>query len=730
MIIMGAAFAAPASAASALEVAPRLDGAGTIVQTPIDPLSGEPQALSCASDGSCLLVDRTGHYVAFVDGVWGAPRQFDEASSAVVSSHEGRSYVTGVSCASRDFCLAADQSGASFVYDGTTWFPNGGGPSWGNVRPLMSCWAVGQCLVIAASREWIDDGGTWSDPGDVPDDIWPILTSLTCVSADFCLASDSYGGTETFDGAHWSARTAVSPSNAGGTVSDCSSKAYCVLLSSAGYAVFDGSAWSPLSQLPAGVHDVAGLSCPSAGRCVAIAGDGKAIALQNGTWGAPTDPGMHWLRTVDCSSPTLCIAVDARGRASVFDGNAWSTPELVDPSKGELTAVDCPTASACTAVDSSGNLVRFDGAGWTAPTMTDPSAGFFDVSCPTADFCMVVGRYGDDTNVNGPGVATVVSGSAWTQSVVPHELIHVSCVSTTFCLASTFASGFWRWDGHGWSAVATPPAQDGNPAGWAVSCASPTFCMAGGAVFDGTNWHKTNTRDVAPWDYLQVSCISPTSCQGTAWAGAGAGLNDRVAIAHFDGARWSAPTPVAEDVGWVPGPAAVMDCPRTDMCAITTDGGWYIAHSAKAVADISDIRTDGEFIDDSVDASCPTVTRCFLLSRTAVTQWDGPVPPTPVTSRPTPAASRPIVTSQPVGMRTRRARVVRFHATASGRPAPTIQWQVSANGGRIWRNVAGARSTTLRVRAGRPTTTTFYRAVFRNSVGTAYSRAAKLVVRR
>jgi hypothetical protein len=71
-----------------------------------------------------------------------------------------------------------------------------------------------------------------------------------------------------------------------------------------------------------------------------------------------------------------------------------------------------------------------------------------------------------------------------------------------------------------------------------------------------------------------------------------------------------------------------------------------------------------------------------------------------------------------------------FTATASGNPAPTVQWEVSTLGALgPWTPVAGATNTTLTVT--RPTVAqsgSLYRAVFTNSCGTATSNNALLTV--
>jgi hypothetical protein len=71
-----------------------------------------------------------------------------------------------------------------------------------------------------------------------------------------------------------------------------------------------------------------------------------------------------------------------------------------------------------------------------------------------------------------------------------------------------------------------------------------------------------------------------------------------------------------------------------------------------------------------------------------------------------------------------------FTAAASGSPAPTVQWQVSTDGGATWSNIPGATWTTLTVAAASAQNGNQYRAVFSNNIlvngdfeGTTYTDA-------
>jgi len=72
--------------------------------------------------------------------------------------------------------------------------------------------------------------------------------------------------------------------------------------------------------------------------------------------------------------------------------------------------------------------------------------------------------------------------------------------------------------------------------------------------------------------------------------------------------------------------------------------------------------------------------------------------------------------------------VVTFSASASGFPTPTVQWQVSTNGGGTWTNIGGATSPSLNVTASVAVRNNQYRAVFTNDCGTATTNPATLGV--
>lgn len=88
----------------------------------------------------------------------------------------------------------------------------------------------------------------------------------------------------------------------------------------------------------------------------------------------------------------------------------------------------------------------------------------------------------------------------------------------------------------------------------------------------------------------------------------------------------------------------------------------------------------------------------------------------------------PVITTQPAGQSVRAGENVTFSIAATGDPAPTYQWQVSANGS-TWSNLADKTSVALiltRVALG--DNGNKYRCIVTNPQGTAASNAAVLTV--
>jgi hypothetical protein len=92
-------------------------------------------------------------------------------------------------------------------------------------------------------------------------------------------------------------------------------------------------------------------------------------------------------------------------------------------------------------------------------------------------------------------------------------------------------------------------------------------------------------------------------------------------------------------------------------------------------------------------------------------------------------STSPAITTNPSNQTVCAGSTGSFTAAASGTPTPTVQWQVSTDGGAIFGDIPGATSTTLSFGAGAVQDGYQYRAVFTNSCGTATTTAATLTVK-
>jgi hypothetical protein len=88
----------------------------------------------------------------------------------------------------------------------------------------------------------------------------------------------------------------------------------------------------------------------------------------------------------------------------------------------------------------------------------------------------------------------------------------------------------------------------------------------------------------------------------------------------------------------------------------------------------------------------------------------------------------PVVTQNPSDVTILAGRTATFAAAADGLPTPTVQWEVSTNGGATFTNLTNAASATLQFQATAGQSGNKYRARFTNAGGTVASAAATLTI--
>jgi hypothetical protein len=92
------------------------------------------------------------------------------------------------------------------------------------------------------------------------------------------------------------------------------------------------------------------------------------------------------------------------------------------------------------------------------------------------------------------------------------------------------------------------------------------------------------------------------------------------------------------------------------------------------------------------------------------------------------SAAAPMITTHPASQTVAVGATVTFTAAATGNPTPTVQWQISTNGGSVFTDISGATSTSYSFTAAMADNGNRYRAVFTNSAGSATTNDALLTV--
>ena len=177
--------------------------------------------------------------------------------------------------------------------------------------------------------------------------------SVSCPTAQFCVAVDDQGNALRFVNGVWSKPRSLQTSALTGV--SCTAPDFCVAVGANGDAyVLRGAGWSPATAVghkSAGGADSSGTSGLSAVSCVGttfcMAGDvvGRVWTFDGRRWTRPrrieprgdylTDrqAGTAGISGLSCATPTFCVAVTVGGRALIFDGKSWSTPSTLEPAK-------------------------------------------------------------------------------------------------------------------------------------------------------------------------------------------------------------------------------------------------------------------------------------------------------------------------------------------------------------------------------------------------------------
>jgi photosystem II stability/assembly factor-like uncharacterized protein len=210
----------------------------------------------------------------------------------------------------------------------------------------------------------------------------------------------------------------------------CSSVTECLAIVSDGSLIWSassnnfGQAWQREGNMPFLFLAGADLSCTVGGPCLVAGyvptgtGTGEgAVALSTdggNTWSLASVPnGIGVLRSATCSNPTDCLAA---GSTSASVNNVAPAPgTLLDSADGGHT--------------------------WEPASGVPPVSNVFDIECPSAQVCVMVGTVWKGTPAVGTG-GVAQSGDAGatfhlsSTAYVPLTLTTLSCPSATACFAA------------------------------------------------------------------------------------------------------------------------------------------------------------------------------------------------------------------------------------------------------------------------------------------------------
>lgn len=410
-----------------------------------------------------------------------------------------------------------------------------------------------------------------------------------------------------------------------------------------------------------------------------------SIVPSAGPPGAPSG----FLSSVACASATNCFAVGdfASGYSGGvllehFDGTVWSLVSLPIPDTGigtnasaVLSDVACPGPTTCFAVGagsidkkSQALIERWDGTTWSI--LSSPSAALLNdltsVACSSETQCFAVS--------NASTQIVQWNGSTWSAAASPSvpdgsALFGVSCASTIcFAVGSAYINSqnallIEEWNGTAWSVVTSPaPAGASFLELKAVSCATPTSCLAVGSYelgqntdvlierWNGTSWSiATSPKFLTPasGELLDVSCSGASDCTAVGDARQGAKKPSLSLVEHWNGTSWSTvSSPNADPKSdFLYG----VSCSSSASCLAVGFTGGGLATSATIESwngtRWSVVATPQQTPSNSTlsEVSCPTPTTCFgvgqyvsatgaasaLIERSGPTGWSVVAVPKP-----------------------------------------------------------------------------------------------------
>ncbi len=464
----------------------------------------------------------------------------------------------GVSCPSASTCfsIGTGASGLQIDRDGPTRATVAfRGSSAANQPMAISCPSIDRCMAVGSFvgtgdvLTTADGGKSWSGHS-LPSWVAAVF-SASCVASGECFLVASRSDSDqlvalssTTGGKSWMARGfALSP---GGLAADdppvgnlsCPAAGRCLAV---GYYtppnqvyVGVGSHWSH-TALPDGSQALSAVACSGPSACVAVGWGDAAYSDDGGaSWASasPLPPSTYFLGAA-CATPLICIATGRVVSPSILGsaggpliyrstdgGEAWEpvTLPLLPTVVHSVGEVACPTATECVALAGSSTSLYTTDAGqtWTVVTAANPHVSLYSLSCGSAVDCVAVGS--DNLNPNDlVGIAEISSdgGQSWgSPIVVAEDFYYLQAVS---CVAggSCWAVAYSYSPTYPYEEPTLIYESTDGGETWATTLAAPSDPNGSSIACFAVSCEVI--ADELPPGHPETTTLAATSDSGTAW---------------------------------------------------------------------------------------------------------------------------------------------------------------------------------------------------------------------
>ncbi len=657
------------ASAAPWRISPSADLNGTLPLTDV----------SCGSPAFCVAIGST-DIETWNGKAWSSPEVLGTASLA------------SVSCASKTFCVAVGLAylgpGLAVIetWNGSRWTVTANPGRYGQALVSVSCPTEKFCMAVGYNLNevnqpsgvfaWKWDGTSWSIAKNLPSPEGALLRSVSCPTADFCLATgyreladtDAYTLAETWtaDDTRWYVVPSVSPGDgdALGTVSCTSPKScWAVGTASASHGVYlplmehwqgrELSAVKGLQEpLPGlgidGISCTASASCKIVGAYVApggytVSGELRYMRLAGSVNGGSVSlstaatTGSSALYAIDCLGQRFCAAVgtgpDTVGSAAPqtgeWNGRSWTfqaSPQ-VGLSANVLSGTSCASAVTCMSVGTTGPSAELSdddnwiyiGAVGGPDGGTDTDNALTSVSCPAPDDCLAVGSFHDATTGESQTLTDSWTGSDIFDNVAsPDEGASASesnVLAGVSCVSTTdcIAVGYYE-----------------------LPRETQTFAQTLVEQWNGTSWAIVPSPDLPDTDngLYAVDCISASDCVAVG----SYGVTSQPLVEQWNGSTWTITTSQTVGAGDASELTGVT-CPSATHCVAV--GDYYdsagvdqtMAESWNGMSwSLSPSLNDGSGNNQLSDIACIGSTDCMAVGsftdasgvqQTLLESWDG-----------------------------------------------------------------------------------------------------------